>query len=136
LNNLPEDYHAQGDYARAEPLLQRALAIREKALGPAHPDVAGTKGNLGGLYLARGQFTAAYEIFKGGKGSTGLGSYYLLTGNYQAAQEQFSQALESLAKTRESTHLLAAYIGQGLALEGLRQYRAAAEAYQQAVALM
>jgi hypothetical protein len=26
-------------YAKAEPLFQRALAIREKALGPEHPDV-------------------------------------------------------------------------------------------------
>jgi tetratricopeptide (TPR) repeat protein len=30
----------QGQYAKAEPLYQRALAIREKALGPEHPDVA------------------------------------------------------------------------------------------------
>ena len=29
-------------YAKAEPLLRRALAIREKAQGPEHPDVAGT----------------------------------------------------------------------------------------------
>ena len=31
--------YAQGKYAESEPLHQRALAIREKALGPEHPDV-------------------------------------------------------------------------------------------------
>ena len=30
---------AQGSYAEAEPLYQRSLAIREKALGPEHPDL-------------------------------------------------------------------------------------------------
>jgi hypothetical protein len=32
--------HQRGRYTDAEPLSQRALAIREKALGPEHPDVA------------------------------------------------------------------------------------------------
>jgi tetratricopeptide (TPR) repeat protein len=40
LHNLAALYVTQGQYAEAEPLLQRALAIREKALGPEHPDVA------------------------------------------------------------------------------------------------
>ncbi len=35
----------QGKYAEAEPLHQRALAIREKALGPEHPHVAQTLEN-------------------------------------------------------------------------------------------
>jgi len=39
-NNLAALYRAQGKYAEAEPLYQRSLAIREKALGPDHPDVA------------------------------------------------------------------------------------------------
>ena len=45
-------YHAQGRYAKAEPLYQRALAIREKALGPEHPDVATSLNNLAALYHA------------------------------------------------------------------------------------
>ena len=31
--------YRQGRYAEAEPLYQRSLAFREKALGPDHPDV-------------------------------------------------------------------------------------------------
>ena len=33
VNNLAELYRAMGDYAKAEPLYRRALAIKEKALG-------------------------------------------------------------------------------------------------------
>ncbi len=40
LNNLAVLYKAQGRYTEAEALYHRSLAIREKALGPEHPDVA------------------------------------------------------------------------------------------------
>ena len=40
LNNLAALYKAKGQFADAEPLYQRALAIREKVLGPDHPIVA------------------------------------------------------------------------------------------------
>ncbi len=40
LNNLAALHQAQRRYAEAEPLYQRSLAIREKALGLEHPDVA------------------------------------------------------------------------------------------------
>ena len=49
LNNLAELYRAQGKYAQAEPLYQRALAIREKALGPEHPNVATVLENYAAL---------------------------------------------------------------------------------------
>ena len=37
---------AQGNYAEAEPLYQRSLAINERALGPHHPGVAISLNNL------------------------------------------------------------------------------------------
>jgi tetratricopeptide (TPR) repeat protein len=37
LNGLAVLYYEQGKYAEAEPLYQRALHIREQALGPDHP---------------------------------------------------------------------------------------------------
>ena len=49
LNNLAELYRAQGKYAEAEPLYQRALAILEKALGPEHPNVATSLDNYAAL---------------------------------------------------------------------------------------
>src|SRR5947209_17587568 len=38
LNNQALALESKGDWAGAEPLLRRALAIAEKALGPDHPD--------------------------------------------------------------------------------------------------
>ena len=49
LNNLAGLYQNQGRYAEAEPLYQRALAIREKALGPEHPSVAQSLENYAAL---------------------------------------------------------------------------------------
>jgi tetratricopeptide (TPR) repeat protein len=42
-------YKAQGKYAEAEPLHKRALKIREKALGPEHPEVAAVCENMAEL---------------------------------------------------------------------------------------
>ena len=49
LNNLALFYDAQGKYAEAEPLFQRALAIVVKVLGPEHPNVAQMLENYAGL---------------------------------------------------------------------------------------
>lgn len=46
---MPTLHVAQGNYAKAEPLFQRSLAIREKALGPDHPDLATPLNNLAEL---------------------------------------------------------------------------------------
>src|SRR3712207_4238207 len=62
LDNLTWLYYAQGQYARAEPLSQRALAIREKGLGPEHPDVARSLNNLAWLYYAQGQYAKAEPL--------------------------------------------------------------------------
>ena len=43
--------HAQSRNTEAEPLLRRALAIREKALGPSHLDVAVSLNNLAQVLL-------------------------------------------------------------------------------------
>jgi tetratricopeptide (TPR) repeat protein len=41
------------------PLHQRALGIREKALGPDHPDVASSLNNLAALYHTQGRYAEA-----------------------------------------------------------------------------
>jgi CHAT domain-containing protein len=40
------------------------LAIREKSLGPDHPDVAGSLNNLAGLYKDQGEYTQAEPLYK------------------------------------------------------------------------
>jgi tetratricopeptide (TPR) repeat protein len=52
LNNLALLYDTQAQYAQAEPLYKRALAIWEKALGPDHPSVATGLENLAVLNRA------------------------------------------------------------------------------------
>ena len=49
LSGLADLYYAQGKYTEAEPLYQRSLAIREKALGAEHPAVATTLENYAAL---------------------------------------------------------------------------------------
>ncbi len=64
LNNLALLYKQQGRYAEAEPLHKRSLAIREKALGPDHPDVAGSLNNLAALYDDQGRYAEAEPLLK------------------------------------------------------------------------
>ena len=56
LNNLAGLYENQGLYAKAEPLCQRGLAIREKALGTEHPDVASMPRELHVPVTKKGQW--------------------------------------------------------------------------------
>ena len=54
----------QGRYADAEPLFKRSLAIREKALGPNHPDVATSLNNLARLYQDQGRYADAEPLYQ------------------------------------------------------------------------
>ncbi len=49
---------------KAEPLYQQALAIRKKALGPEHPDVATSLNNLAALYASQGQYAKAEPLYQ------------------------------------------------------------------------
>jgi tetratricopeptide (TPR) repeat protein len=62
--NAAEVYRAQGKYAAAEPLYQRALLKMEKALGPNHPLVAAVLNNLATLYQAQGRYAEAEPLYQ------------------------------------------------------------------------
>ncbi len=62
LNNLALLYKAQGNYAEAEPLYRRSLAIWEKALGPEHPDVVQSLENYAALLRETGRADEAAEM--------------------------------------------------------------------------
>ena len=53
-----------GRYAEAEPLYRRSLEIREKQLGPDHPDVATSLNNLAVLYQAMGRYAEAEPLYR------------------------------------------------------------------------
>jgi tetratricopeptide (TPR) repeat protein len=57
-------YQAQGKDEQAEPLLQRALAICEKQLGPEHPSTAQSLNNLAGFYDEQGKYEQAEPLYK------------------------------------------------------------------------
>jgi CHAT domain-containing protein/TolA-binding protein len=54
----------KGDYVGAEPLHRRALAIREKVLGPEHPDTATSLNNLAEVLLRKRDYDAAEPLFR------------------------------------------------------------------------
>ncbi len=53
----------QARYDEAIALTSEALAIREKALGPDHPDVAKSLNNLAALYVEKGRFAEAEPLY-------------------------------------------------------------------------
>jgi tetratricopeptide (TPR) repeat protein len=54
----------QGEYAAARPLLERALAIRERSLGPDHPDTATSLNNLALCLQAQGAYAEARPLLE------------------------------------------------------------------------
>jgi len=57
-------YRKLGLNAKAEPLLERALALRTKLQGPEHPDTLEVGGELGVLLWQRGRYEEAEEILR------------------------------------------------------------------------
>ena len=62
LNEIALFLSSQGDYARALPLQERALAITEQALGPDHPDTAIRLDNLAAIYRQLGRAADALPL--------------------------------------------------------------------------
>ena len=56
-------YQKQGLYKKAEPLLVRALAIKEKVLGAEHPSTANSLNNLALLYKKQGLYKKVEPLF-------------------------------------------------------------------------
>ena len=64
LNAEGSAWIAAGQYAEAQPPLEYALALREKGLGPEHPDVAVSLNNLAEIYRAQGRYADAEPLHK------------------------------------------------------------------------
>ena len=63
LDGLALLYNEQKKYELAEPLFQRALHIREQALGPQHPYVAISLTGLATLYREQGKYEQAELLY-------------------------------------------------------------------------
>src|SRR6185369_5436665 len=111
LNGLGLIYAGKGDYARAEPLYQRALAIYSKLSNTAQSqdnrnaatgNVAATLNNLAELYKNRGEYSRAEPLYqsaltisvklRGEQNSSvantlnNLGDLYRMKGDYARAE--------------------------------------------------
>ena len=64
LNKQLIKLYQQGRYAEAIALGKETLAIREKALGPDHPDTAKSLNNLAALYRAQGSYAKAEPLLE------------------------------------------------------------------------
>jgi tetratricopeptide (TPR) repeat protein len=64
INNLATLYINQGRLVEAEAMFKRALAGREKTIGPTHADTLMTVGNLSVLYRDQGRLVEAEAMFK------------------------------------------------------------------------
>jgi tetratricopeptide (TPR) repeat protein len=62
LNRAGTYCHGRGAYAQAAPLLRDALAIREKVLGPEHPETVRSLNNLALLLRDQGDYAGARPL--------------------------------------------------------------------------
>ena len=101
-------------------LLERALAGKEKALGPDHTSTLNTVNNLGLLYVGQGKLDAAEQMYKlalaGYEKALGpdhtstldtvnnLGSLYGNRGKLDAAEQMYKRALAGYEKALGPDH--------------------------------
>ena len=113
-------HYALGAYAQAQPLYERALAIRERRLGPAHAETAETLNNLALLLRDEGNHAAARPLLERALAineqtfgpahaatATSLNNLALLLrdqGELAAARPLFERALAIAEKTLGAEH--------------------------------
>jgi Flp pilus assembly protein TadD len=109
-----------GDYTGAEPPIERALAIREKSLGPEHPDVAKSLNSLASIYDSQGKYAEAELLDKRAlairekslgpehpdvaKSLNSLAIRYRVQGKYAEAEPLYKRSLAITEKARGPEH--------------------------------
>jgi tetratricopeptide (TPR) repeat protein len=122
----------RGQYAKAEPLYQWALAIWRKILGPNHPDVGTNLHNLAALYEARGEYAKAEPLYQQAlairekalgpehpdvaQSLNKLGELHQTQGQYAKAEPLYQQALAIREKALGPEHPYVATSLNSLAL--------------------
>ncbi|KAL4986796.1 hypothetical protein BDW68DRAFT_120598 [Aspergillus falconensis] len=118
--NIASLLHEQIQLVAAEEMYQRALAGREKQLGPDHTSTLNTVNNLGLLYADQGKLKEAEEMYQqalaGYKKAVGpdhistlnavnnLGNIYSNQGKLKEAEEMYQRALAGYEKELGSDH--------------------------------
>ena len=131
LNGLAILLRTTGDYAGARRLFERALSIRERALGPNHPDVAETLEGMAILLAGTGDYAGARPLFERTltirEQNLGpdhrdvvlavgnLANFLLSMGDYAAARPLFERALAGTEKLLGPDHPRVALVLNNLA---------------------
>jgi tetratricopeptide (TPR) repeat protein len=124
LTNLAIVRRAQGDSAGALELQKEALAIREKALGPNHPDVAVNLNSLAALYGSRDDYASAEPLLQRalaireqalgaddrytGQSLNNLALLYAAEGRYADAEPLYQRAVRIFEQHTANTELATA----------------------------
>lgn len=147
LNQQVIELYQAGRYAEAIPLAERALAIREKKLGPEHRDVAMTLYNLAALYYRQSDYGRVGPLYERAlsiqektlgpehpdvaRTLEGLGELYLDQGDYPTAAPLLQRALAIREKKFGPEHAVVARTLNTLAV----MYRIQGD-YRQAMSLL
>jgi CHAT domain-containing protein/Tfp pilus assembly protein PilF len=153
LTERAKAHISKGEYQKALPLLQRALEIREKQLGPEHPETATSLNNLGFVYGRMGEYLKALPLLQRAleirekqlgwehpETATSLhdlGTLYIDMGDYPKALPLLQQALEIREKQLGPEHPDTATSLDNLALlyQEMGDYQKALPLYQRALAI-
>gem|GEM_PF-154166 len=137
LNQAGEYLNERAQFANAEPLFRRALAIREKVFGIEHESVASSLNNLAGLYYNLGTYaeaestwSRALTIMENAFGNedmrvatvlNNLAELYKKQGRYVQAEPLYHQSLAIYQNTLGDEHQRVAVSFNNLAALYLQQ---------------
>lgn len=112
--------HGQGKYAEALPLAEQALAIRERSLGPEHPDTLSSVNRLALFNHLLGRFSEAEQLYRravegrervlGSEHSDtllcigNLAALYVSRGRYSEGEALYLRTLEASERLRGMEH--------------------------------
>jgi CHAT domain-containing protein/tetratricopeptide (TPR) repeat protein len=120
LHDQADQLNQQGNYNKALVLFERSLAIKQKALGPDHPDTAKSLNELGACYESIGDYAKALSNYEQalairekalGPESPftaasihNLGNLYKLFGKYDQALTLYKRSVEICEKSLGPQH--------------------------------
>lgn len=146
-------FYAQklGDNDKALELLMKALVIRQKLLGPNHPETALILGNIGNVFLEKGEYERALEYYLKNKDIyvkvfgdqsprmttiyNNLGVLYARMEDRDLALEYFRKSLEICERSCDADHpdIAQAYNNIAKILADKGEYGQALESYMKAL---
>jgi tetratricopeptide (TPR) repeat protein len=152
-NNIAAIHDVAAEYEQALQLYERALAVREKILGPQHPSVATSLNNLASLHKDMAAFDQAKSLFHEavaikekalgpehpsvGLSLYNLGRVHLNAGEYDEAKAILERALSIMEKSlgKDHSNVGAALNGLGQIHRANREYEEAKASYERSLAI-